>query len=95
MRSASSEPALTRLAQEVPNIITPDGDGKNDRFELPLPIGTCRLMIYDQRYRLVFSSQQYDNNWDASGLPAGNYFYLVETAKPTRWRSSGYIEVRR
>jgi gliding motility-associated-like protein len=93
LRTAGPEQALNRLAQEVWNIITPNGDGKNDYFELPLPVGTCRLMIYDQRNRLVFSSQQYNNSWDANGLPAGNYFYLVETNKPTPWRSTGKIEV--
>ncbi len=92
-RPANAENAAKRLAQDVPNVITPNGDGKNDRFELPLPIGTCRLTIYDQRNRLVFSSQQYDNTWDANGLPSGNYFYLVETVKPMAWRSSGKIEV--
>lgn len=68
------------------NIIVPNGDGLNDRLELPLPAGTCRLTVFDRSGKVVYVNDRYDNSWDASGYPAGTYNYLVETSGPTAAR---------
>jgi gliding motility-associated-like protein len=80
---------------ETPNIITPNGDGLNDRFELPIPVGTCRLTVFDRANRIVFSADAYDNTWNGSALPAGEYLYLLEGIGSATWRLPGRISIRR
>lgn len=62
---------------EVPNVITPNGDGKNDRFIVrnleyyPL----AKLYIFNRWGQEVFTSNDYRNDWSGDNLEAGNYFY--------------------
>jgi len=67
-----------------PNFISPDGNGKNDKWEI---IGLERLQgymlsIFNKIGELVYTSDAYDNSWDAtfSGeiLPDGTYYYIFK-----------------
>lgn len=76
---------------EVPNVITPNGDGHNDCFIIPgLPQNTA-LYIFDKTGRERYGTEHYDviggdcwagtdNNGNA--LDAGNYWFVLE--HPTR-----------
>lgn len=86
---------LDRLALVAPNIITPNGDGLNDRFELPLPVGSCRLVIFDRNGNAVYTNDHYDNTWSATGQPAGTYFYTISTGGESPWRTTGTLTVQR
>jgi CHU_C Type IX secretion signal domain len=77
------------------NIITPNGDGLNDRFELPLPAGSCRLKVYDNRGHVVYQNAHYDNSWEATNLPDGVYIYSIETLSAPIWGAGGWIKVQR
>ena len=62
---------------EIPNIFTPNGDGKNDKFVIN-GIDNCEkkaLMVKDRSGKIVFQSQNYDNSWDGGNLPNGTYYY--------------------
>jgi gliding motility-associated-like protein len=63
----------------IPNIITPNGDSKNDFFVIPklhlYPDNA--LMVYDRWGKMVFSKKNYDNTWNAEGLSSGVYFYTI------------------
>ncbi len=72
----------------VPNVITPrNPEGKNDTFVIglgedtgktPADIGAAvKLTIYNRWGRPVYTSDDYKNDWDGSGLPAGVYYYEV------------------
>jgi gliding motility-associated-like protein len=67
-----------------PNIITPNGDGINDFFEIEnLPENT-EVIILNRWGNVVFSSMNYQNNWDGkdtSGkeLVDGVYTYKFKT----------------
>lgn len=85
-KPADSERVVTPTADDAglnqlawADIITPDGDGKNDRLELPLPAGTCRLTVFDRTGKVVYANDHYDNSWNASGCTPGIYHYVVET----------------
>ncbi|WP_430813773.1 gliding motility-associated C-terminal domain-containing protein [Carboxylicivirga sp. RSCT41] len=71
----------------IPNAITPNNDGINDRFEIAGLIPGSTLQIYDSSGHLVFKSTDYDNKWqgtDLSGnkIPHNNtYWYLLQTPK--------------
>ncbi|REK03386.1 MAG: PKD domain-containing protein [Bacteroidetes bacterium] len=65
----------------VPNVFTPypGSPGLNDYFYIPnLPAGS-RLKIFDRWGLVIFSSNDYLNNWDAEGLKSDIYYYVLES----------------
>jgi uncharacterized repeat protein (TIGR01451 family)/gliding motility-associated-like protein len=55
----------------VPNVITPgDKDNKNDEFVIPgiERFASSRLVIFDRWGNHVLEADNYQNNWDATGL---------------------------
>ncbi|MCW3078009.1 MAG: hypothetical protein JWO32_2618 [Bacteroidetes bacterium] len=89
----------------VPEVITPNGDGKNDVFEIKgldnYP--NNNLQIYNRWGNPVYNSKPYKNNWDGvpnapgktgSGkLPAGTYYYLLELGDNNNTYFKGFVEV--
>jgi len=68
----------------IPNVITPNGDGYNDRFIIE---GTdyeqLQVTIFNRWNNVVYQNQMYQNNWDGNGLNAGTYFYVVKALNKT------------
>lgn len=69
-----------------PNTITPNGDGKNDRWKIA-GIGrfpNAEVSVYDRWGQRVFHSLNYDasNRWDGTSggqkVPAATYYYVIE-----------------
>ena len=83
-----SDTIIPILPFEFPNVITPNGDGINDLFEIEnLPENT-EVIILNRWGNLVYSSANYQNNWDGkdtSGkeLADGVYTYKFTTEKGT------------
>ncbi|MGE0566406.1 MAG: gliding motility-associated C-terminal domain-containing protein [Bacteroidia bacterium] len=73
---------------EIPQLITNNGDGKNETFEIIniqyFPMN--KLQIYNRWGNLVYEMDSYDNSFDGtpnyksnkSKLPAGTYYYILE-----------------
>ncbi len=63
----------------IPNIITPNNDGLNDYFYIQGldKYPNTKLTIYDRNGTLVFSTNEYLNNWDGNNLPNGTYFFIL------------------
>ncbi len=67
---------------DVPNVISPNGDGKNERFE-PLSGGNkdVAVVIYNRFGQEVFNAPNMNTLWrgdkDGSPVPDGTYFYVV------------------
>jgi gliding motility-associated-like protein/uncharacterized repeat protein (TIGR01451 family) len=64
---------------DIPNIITPNNDGKNDVFKI---VGLesypgSQLIIFNRWGNEVYRTDNYLNNWDGSGLAEATYFYLL------------------
>lgn len=79
---------------ELPNVITPNGDGVNDRFRLDIPdLAWAELQIFNRWGQRVAVVQGAGATWDGrsslSGqlLPEGVYFYTLEAVT----RSGGHI----
>lgn len=62
-----------------PNVITPNGDGKNETFLLSLEpaAGAATLAVYNRWGQRVYFSSDYKNTWTGSGLATGVYFYQL------------------
>jgi len=77
----------------IPNLITPNKDGKNDRFEImALPVGS-ELLIVNRWGNRVYISSNYDNSWDADEDSDGVYYY--ELKLPNGDKHKGWLEVIR
>lgn len=63
----------------IPNVISPNGDGKNDYFVIKGIDGTQNHVSIRNRWgQEVFSANNYRNTWSARDLPDGTYFYVVQ-----------------
>ena len=62
----------------IPNIFTPNGDGRNDRFVIAgaEAYDHNRLVVTDRNGVVVYESSDYRNDWDGGDQPNGTYFYL-------------------
>jgi gliding motility-associated-like protein len=73
---------LTRVY--VPNIFSPNDDGRNDFFEIGTfgQIDNYHLIIYDRWGSLVFESRNPSDAWDGTignkSAPEGVYIYILE-----------------
>jgi gliding motility-associated-like protein len=84
----------------IPNMITPNGDGKNDQWDLrEVPnIEIGKVSIFNSVGELVYQQTSgYNHTWvgtDKTGypLPAGNYLYTIEV--PTEKEPfRGYLHI--
>jgi gliding motility-associated-like protein len=65
----------------IPTVITPNGDGLNDRFEI-MGLGkfeTNDIVIFNRNGDHVFERKNYENDWSAEGLVAGTYFFVMKS----------------
>lgn len=65
---------------EIPNVITPNSDGKNDKFHVINleKIPEKQLVIFNRWGKQVYESNNYQNDWDAAGLADGVYYYILK-----------------
>jgi gliding motility-associated-like protein len=65
---------------EIPNVITPNGDGSNDYFEIKNieKLKYSKLSIYNRWGLKVYEKEAYDNTWNADGHSDGVYFWTLE-----------------
>jgi gliding motility-associated-like protein len=69
---------------ETGNVLTPNGDGKNDYWvirNIDLYSGNT-VKVFDKAGKLVFTKTGYNNDWNGyyngSPLPQGTYYYVVD-----------------
>jgi gliding motility-associated-like protein len=81
---------VVRTAElKIPYVITPNGDEKNDLFEIRV-VGeaedfdyrivylSTELLIWDRWGKKVYSQKDYESGaWDGGNLPDGVYFFLL------------------
>ncbi|MFN8415638.1 MAG: gliding motility-associated C-terminal domain-containing protein [Cytophagaceae bacterium] len=79
---------------EVPNLITPNNDGKNDIFEVKyLPLDIFELEVYNSWGSRIHYQSVFNNDWETSGkLPSGVY-YVILTQKYTHYTYKGWLHV--
>ncbi len=70
----------------ISNVLTPNGDGINDFFEVVIPGKTnecTSISIFNRWGQEVFFSDKYSTRWDGRTpqgnlVPAGTYFYVID-----------------
>lgn len=61
-----------------PNVITPNGDGYNDYFVIEnIHTWEHHITIYNRWGKVVYESNNYQNDWDGQNLSTGTYYYIV------------------
>lgn len=87
-------------AVEATNILTPNGDGVNDKWMVENidQYPNNEVKIFDKAGRILYSKKGYDNSWDATlnGAPLseGTYFYIIDFG-PGRLKKKGFITIVR
>lgn len=75
----------------IPNLITPNSDGKNDRFEIvALPNGT-ELKLFNRWGSAVYQSSNYDNLWAGNDNSEGIYYF--DLTLPNGKQYKGWLNV--
>lgn len=82
---------IERPKPKVYNVITPNGDMKNELFVVRGSenpdledwvlndfYDRTELLVYDRNGRKVYESADYQNDWDGGGHAAGTYFYVLK-----------------
>ncbi|WP_081610482.1 DUF7507 domain-containing protein, partial [Mariniradius saccharolyticus] len=64
----------------IPNVITPSGNGMNDKFEIKgiNKFVSTEIVIFNRNGDHVYEMKNYQNDWTAEGLVAGTYFYVLK-----------------
>ncbi|WP_238379303.1 gliding motility-associated C-terminal domain-containing protein [Cytophaga hutchinsonii] len=87
---------------KVPNVITVNGDGVNDTWEIENieSFPNAEFLIYNRWGNLVWKSTGYPKEWDATNfrngevLPDGTYFYIIDLHSTIYTEAyTGYIQV--
>jgi len=79
----------------VMNVITPNGDGFNDLFDLSEVVraDSCDLLVFDRWGAKVFEQKRYVSGWDGRSnggdpLPDGTYYYILTCSDVVRFRGA-------
>lgn len=93
---------LVNLSDEIEftvyDIITPNGDGHNDRWEIKnihlYPDN--EVTIFNRQGNIVYQKESYDNSWDGTyngkPLPQGTYYYILKI-KSNNQTQNGAINI--
>ena len=74
----------------IPNIFTPNGDEINDNFYIRNLPPSSQLTITNRWGGKVYETNNYQNDWNAKGVPDGIYYYKLKFTGKT---FTGWLEV--
>jgi gliding motility-associated-like protein/uncharacterized repeat protein (TIGR01451 family) len=84
---------------DVPNVITPNGDGDNDKLVIKglNKFVQNEIVIYNRWNNVLYRKQNYQGEWDGQGLNAGTYYYTLKGLDANgKWHTyNGYIMLLR
>jgi len=77
----------------IPNLITPNNDGKNDIFEIKGLPPQSRLKVVNRWGESIYSSDNYNNLWKATEVIEGVYYY--DLILPNGKNHKGWLSIVR
>ncbi|RXK86661.1 PKD-like domain-containing protein [Filimonas effusa] len=100
--SASDEVEVTVLKFRVPTAFTPNGDGFNDKWNIPglNKFPNARVEIFNRWGTRLYLSKGYSEPWDGkyngSLVPTGTYYYVIYLNDGINMKPvGGWVEVMR
>ncbi len=76
----------------IPNVFTPNGDGVNEVFFIRNIPESTSIVITNRWGNEVFSSTNYENDWNGGSVEDGVYFYRISTPSDSY---TGWVEIMR
>lgn len=77
---------------EIPNVITPNGDGKNDQFIIKgIEDGDWDLTVYNRWGKSIYRNNNFKNDWTTSEQDGTYYFYLKNDDECNEFKGWLYI----
>lgn len=82
-------------AIQLPNFISPNGDGKNDFYVIDSLPPQSRVSFFNRWGNEVYSSNDYQNDWNGThnGAPLSTGTYFVVVQMPHGTKKSTFIEL--
>jgi len=83
---------------KIPNVFTPNGDGRNDVFEIVgiEQFDRLEITVVNRWGNEVYRNTNYKNEWDGQGLNEGTYYYVIFThSGRERNRYAGWVLIKR
>ncbi|MFO8053947.1 MAG: gliding motility-associated C-terminal domain-containing protein, partial [Bacteroidales bacterium] len=79
----------------IPNVITPNGDGINDYFVIEglSNYPGSKLVILDRNGNEVYSSENYQNDFNGENLPKGAYLYILKVNNKSQTIKQGTLNI--
>jgi gliding motility-associated-like protein len=94
-------PTIPRECVEIPNAFTPNGDGKNDTWQMrDIDIyPNCILRVFNKLGVLVFESNRgytelWDGTYNGKALPSDTYYYVLDLDNGRKPKSGDITIVR-
>lgn len=77
----------------IPTLFTPNGDGKNDRFEIRNLPPNAELEVRNRWGKTILKESPYRNDWDGKDESEGTFFYILNI--PGQAARNGWVEIKR
>lgn len=97
--SAADNFELFLIDCKVPNVITPNGDGQNDKFftNIAETYPDTEILIFNRWGGKVYKNENYDNSWNGvdnggNKLSSGTYYYIISYDNDTK-SEKGFITI--
>lgn len=79
----------------IPNVFSPNGDGMNDMLVFEnVQYYKNTLMVFNRWGQEIYTANNYTNNWRASGVPDGTYFFVLKLNEDGR-EFTGHVTILR
>lgn len=80
----------------IPNILSPNGDGYNDCWNIPdlAKYGRASVQIFTAQRKRVYASDNYRGEFCGDDLPSGDYFYVL-TIRHLNYTRRGVLVIKR
>jgi len=95
------EEIISSLDCDIPNVLTPNNDNKNDALIIDCAnqFDNNVIQVFNRWGDKVFEKETYQNNWrgtfEGDDLPAGTYFYVFKKDKNESENITGFITIIR
>ncbi|MBX9853728.1 MAG: gliding motility-associated C-terminal domain-containing protein [Cytophagaceae bacterium] len=74
----------------IPNMVTPNNDGLNDKFYIKSITPNTHVEIYNRWGEKIYENDDYKNDWNGAGYSEGIYFFVIRINSK---KHSGWLQI--